>query len=153
VRSPRWARLLGVRTRLELSSDPSDYRFRHPVRVRFAETDAMGILHHAAYVPLLEEARVEHLRALARPYTEIRAMGIDLPVHELLVQYRRPARFDDVVVVHTRVEAFRGATLQVDYLLTVDEQVCALAATVHAVVDATGRAVRAPAWLKELFPG
>jgi acyl-CoA thioester hydrolase len=67
------------------------------------------------------------------------------------VQYRRPARFDDLVAVHTRVEGFRGATLQVDYLLTVDDEVCALAATVHAVVDRDGRAVRAPRWLKELF--
>jgi acyl-CoA thioester hydrolase len=140
-----------VRARLDLSSDPADYQFRHDVRVRFAETDAMGILHHAAYVPLMEAARVEHLRGLARPYTEIREAGYDLPVHELVVQYRRPARFDDLVAVHTRVEGFRGATLQVDYLLTVDDEVCALAATVHAVVDRDGRAVRAPRWLKELF--
>ena len=142
-----------MRVSLDLSSDPADYPCVHPVRVRFAETDAMGVLHHAAYVPYLEEARVEHLRTRGRPYQEIRAEGFDLAVLELVVQYRRAARFDDVVEVRTRVSSFRGASLQIDYLLTVDDEVCALAATVHGVVDRDGRATRAPAWLKELLAG
>src|SRR3954469_13087035 len=89
-------RLHRMRLRLDLSSSPADYPFRHGVRVRFAETDAMGVLHHAAYVPYLEEARVEYLRALGRPYPAIRAEGYDLAVLELVVQYRRSARFDEV---------------------------------------------------------
>ena len=137
--------------RLDISTDPADYSFRHPVRVRFAETDAMGVLHHAAYVPYLEEARVEYLRALGHPYPQIRAEGYDLAVLELVVQYRRSARFDEMVEVHTRVSAFRGASFQIDYLLTIDDDVCALAATVHGVVDPSGRATRAPRWMKDLL--
>lgn len=140
-----------MRVRLDISTDPAVYSFRHAVRVRFAETDAMGVLHHAAYVPYLEEARVEYLRALGHPYPEIRAEGYDLAVLELAVQYRRSARFDEVVEVHTRVSSFRGASFQMDYLLTVDGDVCALAATVHGVVDPNGRATRAPTWMKELL--
>jgi acyl-CoA thioester hydrolase len=140
-----------MRVRLDLSADPADYPFRHPVRVRFAETDAMGVLHHAAYVPYLEEARVEYLRHLGRPYPTIRDEGYDLAVLELVVQYRRSARFDEVVDVHTRVSTFRGASFQIDYLLTVDDEFCALAATVHGVVDPAGRATRAPQWMKELL--
>ncbi len=142
-----------VRIELDLSDDPADYVFRHPVRVRFAETDAMGVVHHSAYVPFLEEARVEWLRALGHPYSELRDEGIELAVLELVVQYRRSARFEDVVVVHTRVSRFRGATFQIDYLLTVDGEVAALGATVHGVVDAAGRATRAPAWFKQLMTG
>ena len=143
-----------MRARLDLSADPASYDLRHDVRVRFAETDAMGVVHHSAYVPMMEEARVAHLRTLGRPYSEIRDEGYDLPVLELAVRYRRPARFDDVVTIHSRTDGFRGATLQIDYLLTVERDTCALAATVHAVVDATGRAVRAPTWMKDLFaPG
>ena len=138
-------------TSTTLSTDPDDYTCVHGVRVRFAETDAMGVLHHAAYVPYLEEARVEHLRSRGRPYQEIRAEGFDLAVLELVVQYRRAARFDDLVLVHTRVSSFRGASVQIDYLLTIDAEVCALAATVHGVVDADGRATRAPGWLKDLL--
>ena len=140
-----------MRVDLDISPDPAWYPFRHPVRVRFAETDAMGVLHHAAYVPYLEEARVEYLRHLGRPYPTIRDEGYDLAVLELVVQYRRSARFDEVVEVHTRVSAFRGASFQIDYLLTVDGEVSALAATVHGVVDPTGRATRAPQWMKDLL--
>ena len=140
-----------MRVDLDISSDPGAYPFRHDVRVRFAETDAMGVLHHAAYVPYLEEARVEYLRALGHPYPAIRAEGFDLAVLELVTQYRRSARFDEVVTVHTRVSSFRGASLQIDYLLTVDDDVCALAATVHGVVDVNGRATRAPQWMKDLL--
>jgi acyl-CoA thioester hydrolase len=140
-----------MRARTDISDDPADYPFHHPIRVRFAETDAMGVVHHSAYVPLFEESRAEYLRALGRPYTELRAEGVDLAVLELVVQYRRPARFEDLLRVHTRVRSFRAATFQMDYLATVDGDVCALGATVHGVVDATGRATRAPAWLRGLL--
>lgn len=140
-----------MRVALDISPDPAVYPFRHDVRVRFAETDAMGVAHHAAYVPYLEEARVEYLRALDHPYPSIREAGYDLAVLELVVQYRRSARFDELVQVHTRVSSFRGASFQMDYLLTVDDEVCALAATVHGVVDPTGRATRAPRWMKDLL--
>ena len=53
--------------------DPTAYFYVHELRVRFAETDAMGVVHHAAYLPYLEEARVAYLRAKGRPYGEIRA--------------------------------------------------------------------------------
>ena len=140
-----------MRLNVEPSRRADTYPFRHRLRVRFAETDAMGVLHHAAYVPYLEEARVEYLRHLGRPYPAIREAGYDLAVLELVVQYRRSARFDEVVEVHTRVSAFRGASFQIDYLLTVDGEVSALAATVHGVVDPTGRATRAPQWMKDLL--
>jgi acyl-CoA thioester hydrolase len=140
-----------VRIDLDLSTDPTDYAFIHRVRVRFAETDAMGVAHHSSYVAWLEEARVEYLRHLGHPYAEIRAGGHDFAVLELFAQYRRSARFEDVVTVHTRVGSVRGATFQMEYLLMIDDETCASAATVHGVVDPTGRAVRAPEWLRELL--
>lgn len=140
-----------MRIDLDLSTDPTDYAFSHRVRVRFAETDAMGVAHHSSYVAWLEEARVEYLRHLGHPYVEIRAGGHDFAVLELFAQYRRSARFEDVVTVHTRVGSVRGATFQMEYLLMIDDETCALAATVHGVVDPSGRAVRAPGWLRELL--
>jgi len=142
-------------TRIDLppSDDPSDYAFHHDIRVRFAETDAMGVAHHSSYVAWFEESRVAYLRDLGHPYAAIREQGFDFAVLELFAQYRRSARFEDVITVHTRVASVRGATFQMDYLLTVDDDVCALAATVHGVVDATGRATRAPGWLKHLLAG
>jgi acyl-CoA thioester hydrolase len=142
-----------MRVDLEISSNPADYPFGHEIRVRFAETDAMGVMHHSSYVAFLEETRVEYLRALGRPYSELREEGFDLAVLEIMLQYRRSARFEDVVRVHTRVRSMRGASFQMDYLLMIDDHICALGATVHGVVDRGGRATRAPIWLKELLTG
>jgi acyl-CoA thioester hydrolase len=131
--------------------DPSTYSYVHAVRVRFAETDAMGVVHHAAYLPYLEEARVAFLRAMGRPYGDIRAGGTDIAVVEVHVRYRRALRFDDVVQVHVRLGAPTASTFQIAYLLEVDGDVAATAITVHACVDArTGRPQRLDHWLLEL---
>ena len=140
-----------MRVDLEISTDVADYAFAHDIRVRFAETDAMGVMHHSSYVAFLEETRVEYLRALGRPYGDLRAEGFELAVLEVVVQYRQSARFEDVVRVHTGVRLMRGASFQMDYLLMIGDSICALAATVHGVVDQQGRATRAPSWLKELL--
>lgn len=140
-----------MRVNLDISIHPEDYRFHHDIRVRFAETDAMGVMHHASYVPFLEESRVEFLRALGHPYKDIRAAGYDLAVLECFIQYRYSARFEDVIRVHTRVSSLKGATFQMDYLLMVGDEICASAATVHGVVDPSGRATRVPGWMKDLL--
>jgi acyl-CoA thioester hydrolase len=142
-----------MRVDLDISIDPNEYSFSHDIRVRFAETDAMGVMHHSSYVAFLEETRVEFLRALGRPYGELRAEGFELAVLELVLQYRQSARFEDVIRVYTRVRSMRGASFQMDYLLMINGSICASGATVHGVVDQNGRATRAPVWLKALLTG
>ncbi|MFM2181929.1 MAG: hypothetical protein RJB61_223 [Actinomycetota bacterium] len=138
--------------RLDLvpSTDPGAYPFSHELRVRFAETDAMGIVHHSRYLPYLEAARVEYLRHLGHPYTQLREDGRDYAVLEAFVQYRQPLRFDDVVTVHLLLGSASRTTFQIAYLLTVDGTPCATAVTVHGCVTADGRPTRLPAWLTEL---
>jgi acyl-CoA thioester hydrolase len=139
-----------VRLELDPSLVPRDYAYAHRLRVRFAETDAMGIVHHSRYLPYLEEARVEYLRHLGHPYAELRAEGVDYAVLEVFVQYRQPLRFDDEVVVHLVLGAATRATFQMAYLLTVNDEARATAVTVHGCVNAQGRPVRMPAWLLAL---
>lgn len=139
-----------MRLELEPGLVADDYAYHHRLRVRFAETDAMGIVHHSRYLPYLEEARVEYLRHLGHPYTELRAEGVDYAVLEAFVQYRRPLRFDDEVTVHLRLGAATRATFQMAYLLTVAEEVRATAVTVHGCVTPDGRPTRMPAWLTDL---
>jgi acyl-CoA thioester hydrolase len=127
------------------------YPFVHSIRTRFAETDAMGIIHHAAYLPYLEEARVAYLRRLGHPYDEVRREGINFAVLEVAIQYRRPLAFDDQVDVHVRAAARSRATFQLGYLLTVDHEVHATAVTVHGCVHADGRARRLPPWIGDAF--
>ncbi len=139
-----------MRLSLTPSNDPTDYRFTHPVRTRFAETDAMGIVHHSAYLPYLEEARAALLRHEGHPYDQVRAEGIDFAVLEVYVRYRRPLRFDEVVDIHVSVGSLTRTTFQVGYLLTVDGEVRATAVTVHGAVDSDGRGRRMPPWMEVL---
>jgi len=140
-----------VRLSVEASTDPADYQFTHAIRVRFAETDAMGVVHHAAYLPYLEEARVAYLRHLGHPYVTIQDEGIDFSVLECFVKYERPLRFDEVVDVHLDFASATRATFQVAYLLTVGDERVATAATVHGSVDREGRAARTPEWVQSLL--
>ncbi|HXP32394.1 MAG TPA: thioesterase family protein [Acidimicrobiales bacterium] len=149
-----------ARQSLQPTRDPADYAFTHRLRTRFAETDAMGIIHHAAYLPYLEEARVEYLRAIGHPYDSVRAGdsaaggdgdgGRDFAVLEVSVQYRRPLHFDDEVDVSLVIGAVTGATFQIAYLLSVGGEARATAVTVHGCVDGRGRPARMPAWVREL---
>jgi acyl-CoA thioester hydrolase len=139
-----------MRISVDPSTDPDAYPFRHRIRVRFAETDAMGIVHHGRYVPYLEEARVEYLRHIGHPYTEWREQGTDSAVLEVYVRYVAPLRFDDEVDVHTALAAVTRTTFQMSYLLRRDGDVCATAVTAHGLLNAAGRPIRLPAWLVEL---
>ena len=136
--------------RFDPPADAETYPFTHRLRVRFCETDAMGVVHHASYLAYLEETRVEYLRALGRPYDRLRAEGVEFPVVEAALQYRRPLRFDDVVDIGVVVRSAGAATFQMNYLVACDGQTSASAATVHGVVDGRGRPTRLPAWLRAL---
>ena len=139
---------------MRLSLDPprrvDAYGFCHRLRVRFAETDAMGIVHHASYLLYLEEARVEYLRAVGHPYLGVRAEGVDFAVLEVAVQYLAPLRFDDEVELHVLLAAVTGATFQLAYLLTLDGRPVATAVTVHGGLTPQGRPARLPGWLRDL---
>lgn len=135
------------------SLQPDDYSFTHQVRVRFSETDAMGIVHHSRYLPYLEETRVAYLRAIDHPYSETRDQGTDFAIIEVWVGYMRPLRFDDVVDVHLRVIDITRATFQIHYVLTVSGEVRASAVTAHSAVNREGRPVRLPAWMADLTTG
>ncbi len=130
-------------------TDVAAYRFCHRVRARFADTDAMGVVNHAAYLPYLEEARVEYLRSVGHPYAELRAGGLELPVVELTARYLRSVLFDELVDIHLVLASARGASFEIGYLLTVDGEPAMTAVTLHAVTGA-GRPRRCPPWLVDL---
>ena len=106
-----------VRLSVDPPLDPAAYPFSHRIRVRFAETDAMGIVHHSRYLPYLEEARVAYLRHIGHPYAAMRAEGIDYAVLECFVQYRQALRFDEEVDVHLLLASASRTTFQMAYLL------------------------------------
>jgi len=139
-----------MRINFEPSTDPGDYSFAHNIRVRFAETDAMGIVHHASYLPYLEEARVAYLRSIDHDYVSLRAAGVNFAVIEVALKYVQPCYFDDVITVHLRLGSRTRATFQMAYLLTVAGATRLTGVTAHGCVDANGRPSRLPQWLSEV---
>jgi acyl-CoA thioester hydrolase len=147
-----------VRLSIDPSTSPSDYDFAQDIRVRFVETDAMGIVHHSNHLAYFEEARVAYLRHIGHPFTEWRDAGLESPVLESFVQYRRPLNFDDEIRVRVKLAEVTRATFQMAYLVTVDgadgvPEPRATGVTVHGCTTSAGRPTRLPAWLKELGAG
>src|SRR5918997_1626164 len=96
----------------------SEFSFTTEVRVRFAETDAQGIVHNAVYLVWFELARVEYLERFAGGYPALRERGVEAFVTEAHVRYGAPARFDDRLAVRARCTGVRGARFRFEYLLT-----------------------------------
>ena len=125
------------------------YTSASEIRVRFAETDAQGIAHHAAYLVWFEVARIEYLERHAGGYPAIRRRGVEATTNEVRVRYREPVRFDDRLTVHARCGDVRGARFRFDYAVERDGALVADGSTGHACVDAaTLRPTRVPEWLR-----
>jgi acyl-CoA thioester hydrolase len=123
----------------------TDSRFSTDVTVRFAETDAQGVAHNANYLVWFEVARIAYLAEYAGGYQSLRDQGLESFVLEAHVRYRQPARFDDRLRIHARIEELRGARFRFVYEVTRDGQVIADGWTTHACVDSkTLRPTRIP---------
>ena len=124
------------------------------VNVRFAETDAQGIAHNAAYLVWYEVARVDYLARFAGGYNRIRNLGLEALTTETHVRYLGAVRFDDRLRINVRCGDLRGARFRFDYLIerVTEDGVETVADgwTLHATVDhETLRPMRLPAWLRE----
>jgi len=123
------------------------------VRVRYAETDQMGVAHHASYLVWFEAGRTELIRKSGRSYAQLEEDGWLLVVVEAHCRYRQPARYDDALIVRTRVRDLGPARLSFGYELvrTADGVLLADGYTVHAAVDRTGRVRRLPDQIRRLL--
>ena len=118
--------------------------------MRFAETDAQGIAHHASFVVWLEEARVAYLAAYAGGYQAIREQGIEALTTGVHVEYRPRRALRRRAHVWVRCADVRGARFRYEYVVERDGERVATGWTTHATVDAaTHRPTRVPAWFVE----
>ena len=124
------------------------FGFQIEITVRFAETDAQGIAHHAAYLVWFETARIEYLRRFDGGYAGLREQGVEATTSEVNVRYLLPARFDDRLTVRVRCAELRGARFRFEYAVERDGVTVADGWTKHACVDAASlRPTRVPSWL------
>jgi acyl-CoA thioester hydrolase len=115
-------------------------------RVRYAETDQMGIVHHASYVVWMEEGRSQWMRAHGNSYAQFEEEGLLLVVSELYLRYKQPARYDQRVTVRCWVESVRSRQIQFNYEV-VDAQtgeVFVNAYTQHICLDREGKVTKIP---------
>jgi len=125
------------------------------LRVRYAETDRMGIVYYANYLIWCEVGRVEFMRALGGSYADLEAQGYGLAVAEARVRYLAPARFDDLVRVETSLIEVRSRAVTFDYVISNVETAVRLATAHTALVsiDPTGRPVALPPDFRQRLDG
>ncbi len=122
-------------------------RHTSEVRVRYADTDQMKNVYYGKYFEYFEQGRSDFMRSLGLPYGELERQGFYLPVIEAFARYRRSARYDDLLLVETRLPEIPGAKIRLEYSVVRDGETDVLVDgyTVHSFVNASsGRPTRAP---------
>ncbi len=119
------------------------------IRVRYAETDRMGLLHHANYLVYFEQARTDLLRSLGLTYKDMEDQGFLLVVTKVEVRFRRPARYDDLLTVRTTVEKTTMVRIDHRYEVFCEGQLLAEGSSTLACVDRDGRPQMLPEFLRE----
>lgn len=123
------------------------------LRVRYSETDQMGVVYHAHYLVWFEVARTDLLRQFGWTYREMEEAGVRLPVIEAHCTYQRPARYDDEIEVRAVVRLLSAVRLEFTYevVLTKDGTTAAVGTTRHAALTPEGRPCRLPDRIREAF--
>ena len=109
-------------------------------RVRYYETDAMGVVHHSNYMRWFELGRTEYLRKAGMPYRALEARGIASPVIGIRSTYKHPARYDDLITLKTWVQAYNGVRLTMAYTVSCNSRLLCTGESDHAFI-CNGRAV------------
>jgi acyl-CoA thioester hydrolase len=124
------------------------------IRVRYADTDQMRVVHHSKYFEYFEMGRSDLIRALGLPYGDMEAKGIFLPVIAADAKFIKPAQYDEILIVETSIREMPVVTMTIDYrILRENKQECiAEGRTVHGFLNAkTGKPTRAPKEFLQLF--
>ncbi|RYD84522.1 MAG: acyl-CoA thioesterase [Sphingobacteriales bacterium] len=121
------------------------------VRVRYAETDQMGVVYHGNYAQYFEMGRVEWLRNLGVSYADMEKQGIMLPVVSLTMNYKKPARYDDLLTVRTILKKQQGVKIEFDYEIYNEKaELLTTGYSMLVFVDMkTGRPTTPPEYVKE----
>jgi acyl-CoA thioester hydrolase len=123
--------------------------------VRYAETDQMGLVHHAAYIVWFEEGRSAWMRAAGSTYADFEASGLFLAASEVYARYLTPALYDRLVTVRTWIEEIRSRTLRFSYevLDTENGQTLVTGYTRHICINRDGNVARIPTEWREFLAG
>ncbi len=119
------------------------------IRVRYAETDRMGLLHHANYLIYFEQARTDLLRDIGLTYRDMEDQGFLLVLTKIEVKYKSPAFYDEILTIRTKVHRITPIRIEHTYEVLRNGQLLAEGATTLACVDRNGKIQALPDWFVE----
>lgn len=124
------------------------------VRVRYSETDQMGVVYHGNYIPYFEIGRVEWLRNKGVSYKSLEENGIALPIVSMHLNYKKPARYDDLLVVTTKFKNYSGVKIEFDCeIRNENEELLTTAHFILVFVDMkSGRPTQPPKYILDVLP-
>jgi len=124
-----------------------------PITVRYAETDQMGVVHHSNYAVWFEAGRTDFIKKMGMPYSVIEEKGAMLPLLELKCSFRSFARYEDNVVVRTRIKEYTGTRLLCYYevVLTGEDRVLTEGETLHCWTNRERKPVNIKKFMPEVY--
>ncbi len=114
------------------------------IRVRYQETDNMGVVYYGNYFTWFEVARTEYFRSLGLVYRDLEAKGFYMMVALTSCRYKSPAKYDDVVTVKSSIPEIKNSSLKFEYKLFIEERLVATGDSTHVFTDNSGKPVRMP---------
>ncbi len=141
---PHEERALSIREPTDASLWPErvtveGHRVRTAFRVRYAETDQMGMAYYANYLVWFEVMRGDFMRAVGIPYSDLEREGYILPIIEAHVRYRSPARYDDAIAIVAWIQRLRSRMITFEYRVERGSELLATGWTTHVPADLDGR--------------
>lgn len=121
------------------------------LRVRYQETDNMGVVYYANYLVWFEVARTEYFRSLGVNYRELEEKGVYLMVAKATCDYKTPAKYDDIVKIETWIPELKNSSLKFAHKLFVDNRLIATGESVHVFTNRSGKPMRIPEEVKGLI--
>ena len=123
------------------------------VRVRYGETDQMGVVYHGSYVPYFEIGRVEWLRNKGVSYKDMEQNGIALPIVSMHLNYKKPAKYDDLLTIHTKLKSYSGVKIEFDCeIRNENEELLTTAHFILVFVDVnSGKPISPPQYILDII--
>lgn len=122
------------------------YNYKH--KVRYYETDKMGITHHSNYIRFMEESRVEWMNSIGWSYQKCEDLGMTSPVIAIRCSYKANTTFDDIININVKLKEYNGIRLIVEYEMTKQDKVVAIGETEHCFLNKKGIPIR----IKKEYP-
>lgn len=119
-------------------------------QVQYYETDKMQITHHSNYIRFMEEARIDFLNHIGFGYDKMEELGINSPVIGIQCDYKKSTTFPDLINIETKVSAYKGTRLEIEYTMKVNDDIVAIGKSLHCFLNQNGRPIILKRFLPEL---